>query len=103
MKSKSVTYVALVILIVAAGIVVFAATSRREVESGGAKVVCAVCGTVLPKEEMEAFPVDSVGLAPDQLPVWVCSRSCAAAVGADPEKYRKAAVSGPKTEDSAEK
>ncbi len=55
-------------------------------------VRCAVCGNVLPRDQMQVFPAESTGAAPDQLPVYVCSDACAAKARANPEKYRQKAL-----------
>ncbi len=55
-------------------------------------VQCAVCGDVLPREKMQVYPAESIGAAPDQLPVYVCTDACADEARANPEKYRRKAL-----------
>ena len=57
------------------------------------QVVCAVCGGTHPRDEMFVVAVESLGYAPDSLPVLVCSEVCEETALGDPEKYRKATIS----------
>ncbi len=106
MGSKAVTFGVLGVLIVAAVVVVGGAIRGRESErpveasapavprAEAAKVVvCEVCGGEHRRDEMFVVAVESLGYAPDSLPVVVCSELCEERALGDPEKYRKAAIS----------
>jgi len=92
MKARTAAYIGLVVLAIVAVAAVVVGGQRPD--AADERVVCAVCGTVLPKRDMQMLPVDSIGLAPDQLPIYVCSDSCAEVARGDPEKYRRKAISG---------
>jgi hypothetical protein len=80
--------VAAVVLLIAVYFVV--AYAYRGGTPGEEDIVqCAVCGAELPRDEMMVVPAESIGAAPDQLPIYVCSEACAAEVRANPEKYRQ--------------
>ncbi len=106
MQSRAVTLAVLGVLIVAAVVLVGGAIrgreSERPVEASapavpGAEeekeVVCAVCGGEHRRDEMFVVAAESLGYAPDGLPVVVCSELCEERALGDPEKYRKAAIS----------
>jgi hypothetical protein len=83
--------VAAVVLLIAVYFVV-AYAYRGGTPSDEGLVQCTVCGTELPRDEMMVVPAESTGAAPDQLPIYACTEACAAAVRANPEKYRQKTV-----------
>ena len=107
MKSRAVTFGVYAALIAVAGVIVAASLAGEEpkpVEAeGGAgapgmspeearEVVCAVCGGKHVEEEMQVLALESLGYAPDSMPVMVCAQECGDAALADPEEYRDAAM-----------
>lgn len=107
MRSRAVTYLVFAGLIVLAGVLVSSAIrtqapepARPEATAAAAptveeakEVVCAVCAGKHPRDEMFVAAVQSLGYAPDSLPVLVCSEVCEETALGDPEKHRKATIS----------
>ena len=107
MGSRAVTFAVLGVLIVVAGILVGVTVKGErpepvEAEATAAavpsveeakEVVCAVCAGKHPKDEMYLAAVESLGYAPDSMPVMVCSEVCGQRALGDPEKHRKASIS----------
>jgi hypothetical protein len=85
------TVVAAVVMLIAMCLVAGYAY-RGDSASSDDLVRCAVCGSVLPRGQMQVYPAESNGATPDQLPVYVCSDACTATVRIDPEKYRQKTV-----------
>jgi hypothetical protein len=109
MKSRAVTFAVYAALIVIAGVIVAASLAGEEprpveAERGAGapemspeearQVICAVCGGKHVEEEMQVLALESLGYAPDSMPVMVCAQECGEAALADPERYRDAAVTG---------
>jgi hypothetical protein len=107
MKSIAVTFIVYAALIVIAGAIVAASLGGEEpkpvaaeVQTGapapspeeGKQVVCAVCGRKHPRDEMHVLAVESLGYAPDSVPVIVCSKECELTALEEPETYRDAAI-----------
>jgi|GEM_PF-2169552 len=93
MKTLSIGQVILTAIILAAIaylVMVFSLDGAVSPEAGAPEglIRCEVCGSLHPPEQMHVEPAESITVAPDQMPVWVCSKECADAVRADPEKYR---------------
>jgi len=66
------------------------------------QAVCAVCGGKHPRDEMHVLALESLGYAPDSVPVVVCSTECEQTALEDPETYREAAIAERGERDSAE-
>jgi hypothetical protein len=108
MGSRAVTLAAYAVLMVVAGILVGISVTSERAESAkpeavtraklspeeAEQAVCAVCLHKHPKDEMRLLALESLGYAPDSLPVLVCSEACRDKALGDPEKHRTAAISG---------
>jgi predicted nucleic acid-binding Zn ribbon protein len=90
--SSAVRIVVAAVLLLIAVYFVVAYAYRGGTPGDEVVVQCAVCGTELPRDEMMVVPAESIGAAPDQLPIYACSEACAARVRANPEKYRQKTV-----------
>jgi len=108
MQSRAVTFAVIGALIVLAAVLVVGtvrgqhappvepeadAVPSREAVTEAEQVVCAVCAGKHPRDEMFVVAVESLGYAPDSLPVLVCSEVCKETALGDPEKHRKATIS----------
>lgn len=90
MSGKAAVIAGSAVLAIIAAVVVVGATLERP--GMPEKVTCVVCGMDALPEDMMLETIDSIGLAPDHMPVWVDSEECAWAVRRNPEMYRDKAI-----------